>query len=120
MIYDAADHLIFSQDGEQRKQVPQKWSFNIPDVFGRTVQTKVISNDSLIYTADPLKGIIVKADWAKTSNNYKGYNVSGITLSSPTILDVNYYDRSISIFTQHWARHPSRKCTSMSTIMQKD
>jgi len=92
MIYDAADHLTFSQDGEQRKQVPKKWSFNIPDAFGRTVLTGVISNDSLINTADPLKEIIVKADWAKTTNNYKGYNVSGITLSSPTILDVNYYD----------------------------
>lgn len=93
MIYDKADRLIFSQDGEQRKKTPQEWSFSIPDVFGRTVLTGICKN-SLVYTADPLKGVFVKADWAKTATAYKGYNIlpDTLTLSSPTILDVNYYD----------------------------
>jgi len=88
MIYDKADRLIFSQDGEQRKKTPQEWSFNIPDVIGRIVLTGVCTN-SLTYTADPLKDIVVKAD--TTNNFYKGYNVN-ISLSSSTVLTANYYD----------------------------
>ena len=88
MIYDTADHLIFSQDGEQRNKNPQEWSFNIPDVFGRTVLTGICKN-SLTYTADPLKNTVVKSD--TISNDYKGYNVN-ISLSSPTVLTANYYD----------------------------
>ncbi len=88
MIYDKADRLIFSQDGEQRKKMPKEWSFNIPDVFGRTVLTGICKN-SLVYTADPLKDIVVKAD--TISNDYKGYNVN-ISLLSPTVLTVDYYD----------------------------
>jgi len=86
MIYDKADRLIFSQDGEQRTR--GEWSFNIPDVFGRTVLTGICKN-SLVYTADPLKDIVVKAD--TISNDYKGYNVN-ISLLSPTVLTVDYYD----------------------------
>jgi len=89
MVYDIADHLIFSQDGEQRTR--GEWSFNIQDALGRTVLTGVCKN-SLVYTADPLKGLFVKADWAKTTNDNKGYTISGTSLSSPTVLDVNYYD----------------------------
>jgi len=89
MVYDIADHLIFSQDGEQRTR--GEWSFNIPDALGRIVLTGVCKN-SLVYTADPLKGLFIKADWAKTTNDNKGYTISGTSLSSPTILDVNYYD----------------------------
>ena len=45
--------------------------------------------------SDPYKSAVVKAALPKTptySGTYKGYVLSGITLSSPTLLEVDYYD----------------------------
>lgn len=88
-IYDKGDHLIFTQDGEQRKN--SEWAFSISDVFGRVVLTGTCKN-SLNFANDPLENTVIRADWAKTTNIYKGYTVSGITLTSPTVLSANYYD----------------------------
>lgn len=40
----------------------------------------------------PLDTVVVKAVWANEENPLKGYRLEGITLSSPTVLSVNYYD----------------------------
>ncbi len=89
-IYDEADRLIFSQDGEQEDK---EWAFTIPDIFGRTVLTGTCTN-VFDYTKDPLKGIIVKAEYPQTgSGTYMGYNISGVSLTSGyKILTANYYD----------------------------
>ena len=91
-IYDAADRPIFTQDGEQRER--NEWSFSIPDVFGRVVLSGICKNQ-LAYGAEstPLDTVVVKAVWANEENSLKGYQLEGVTLSSPTILSVNYYDR---------------------------
>jgi len=89
-IYDKADQLIFSQDGEQFAKNPKEWTFSIPDAFGRIVLTGTCKN-SLDYTADPLKTVVARATWAKTTNTYKGYTIT-LTLTSPTILSANYFD----------------------------
>ncbi len=91
-VYDTADRLIFSQDGSQR--AAGIWSFNIPDIFGRTCVSGTCtgSYDALALTS-PLNGIVVKAIRSNTTDTYKGYASSfGITLTSPTVLSVNYYD----------------------------
>ncbi|MDR2057209.1 MAG: DUF6443 domain-containing protein [Dysgonamonadaceae bacterium] len=88
-IYDKADRLIFTQDGEQRKT--GEWSFSIPDVFGRIVLSGFCKN-TLSYTGSPLAGIVVKAERVNATNTYKGYTLSGITLTSAKVLAVNYYD----------------------------
>ncbi len=91
-VYDTADRLIFSQDGRQR--AAGIWSFSIPDIFGRTCVTGTCtgSYDALALTS-PLNGIVVKATRSNTTDTYKGYASSfGITLTSPTVLSVNYYD----------------------------
>lgn len=88
-VYDKADRLVFTQDGEQRKK--SEWTFTIPDVFGRIVLTGICKN-TLTYTADPLGAVVVKADWAKATNVYKGYTLTGVALTTPTVLSVNYYD----------------------------
>ncbi|GHV25198.1 hypothetical protein FACS1894176_03110 [Bacteroidia bacterium] len=90
-IYDKADRLIFSQDGEQRAK--SEWAFSIPDVFGRTVLTGICKN-SLNHETNPLQTTVVKAERPNpnTNNAYKGYNISGINLTTPTILAANYYD----------------------------
>lgn len=88
-VYDKADRLIFSQDGEQRKS--SQWMFSIPDIHGRPAITGVCSN-AIIYTANPLANAVVKADWAAASNTTKGYTVTGVTLASPVVYTANYYD----------------------------
>ena len=90
-IYDAADRPIFTQDGEQRKR--NEWSFSIPDGFGRVVLSGICKNQPA-YGAEstPLDTVVVKAVWANEENPLKGYRLEGITLSSPTVLSVSYYD----------------------------
>jgi len=91
-VYDGADHLIFTQDGEQRKKSPQEWTFSIPDVFGRVVLTGTCGN-TLTYSANPLNTAVVKGAY-NTGRTYlsNSYTVSGVTLTSPVYLTANYYD----------------------------
>ena len=90
-IYDAADRPVFTQDGEQRER--NEWSFSIPDGFGRVVLSGICKNQPA-YGAEstPLDTVVVKAVWANEENPLKGYRLEGITLSSPTVLSVSYYD----------------------------
>ncbi|NDV60152.1 DUF6443 domain-containing protein [Bacteroides sp. 519] len=88
-VYDDADRLIFTQDGENRTN--SKWLFCIPDELGRTVLTGTCTN-SMTYTANPLAGKVAKATRNNTTNAYKGYTLTGVSLSSAEILSVNYYD----------------------------
>ena len=88
-VYDAADHPVFTQDGEQRER--NEWSFSIPDAFGRTVLTGVCTN-TLDYASNPLDTIVVYGDWANEENGLKGYQLKGVTLNSPSLLSANYYD----------------------------
>lgn len=110
-VYDNADHLIFSQDGNQRRKSPQEWSFSIPDAYGRTVLTGVCQS---IYVGGTSKSIakgclnsnIVRATFS-TSGTYSGYNLthdaSSMTFLSPTVLTASYFDnysfRSLSGFS---------------------
>uniref|UniRef100_UPI00291C5567 RHS repeat domain-containing protein n=1 Tax=Bacteroides bouchesdurhonensis TaxID=1841855 RepID=UPI00291C5567 len=93
-VYDAADRPVFVQDGEQRSK--GEWSFSIPDAFGRIVLTGTCKN-TLDYTNDPLKNVVVKATRLKgtsQTNDLKGYTLpTQIVLTVPTVLSVNYYDR---------------------------
>ncbi|UVR75113.1 RHS repeat-associated core domain-containing protein [Bacteroides xylanisolvens] len=53
-----------------------------------------ICKNQLAYDAEstPLDTVVVKAVWANEENPLKGYRLEGITLSSPTVLLVSYYD----------------------------
>ena len=89
-VYDKADRLIFTQDGEQRAK--SEWTFSIPDALGRVVLSGTCKN-SLNYAANPLDISVVKAERSNATNTYKGYaTLTGVTLTTPTILSVNYYD----------------------------
>lgn len=88
-IYDKADRLIFSQDGNQRKD--KQWSFSIPDIFGRIALTGVCYNP-LEYSNAPLASHLIKATRNNTTDFNKGYTLSGISLVDPQIFSVNYYD----------------------------
>ncbi|GAB6009972.1 DUF6443 domain-containing protein, partial [Dysgonomonas reticulitermitis] len=91
-VYDKADRLIFSQDGEQYNKSPKEWTFTIPDAFGRVVLTGTCTN-SLDYSANPLGNIVVKATYnTGRTNPANSYTVTGVTLSAATVLSVNFYD----------------------------
>ncbi|MDH6344335.1 hypothetical protein M2480_003241, partial [Parabacteroides sp. PFB2-12] len=87
-IYDKADRLIFSQDGEQRTR--GEWRFTIPDRFGRVVLEGICKN-SLTYNSDPLINTVVTASWGGTTNSYKGYTLN-YTLTTATTHSAWYYD----------------------------
>ena len=89
-VYDNADRVIFTQDGEMRETNPNLWLFTISDVFGRPVITGTCMN-SLNYTANPLN-TVVTAERTNVTDTYKGYTLNEITLTSPKVLTVNYYD----------------------------
>ncbi|MDR1090990.1 MAG: RHS repeat-associated core domain-containing protein, partial [Prevotella sp.] len=89
-VYDKADRLIFSQDGEQYNKSPKEWTFSIPDAFGRVVLTGICKETI------PVSNKVVKGVYA-SSGSYKRYNiqVDGINktfTNTPVILSVNYYD----------------------------
>ncbi|NDV84258.1 DUF6443 domain-containing protein [Bacteroides sp. 51] len=89
-VYDKADRLIFTQDGEQRSR--GEWLFSIPDKYGRVVLTGTCKN-TFNYLSTPLANIMVEAVWAGTSGSYKGYNISGVSPTSPVkVLSAQYYD----------------------------
>jgi len=87
-IYDNADHLIFSQNGEQRDN--GKWSFTIPDILGRYVLQGVCKN------VPDISSVFVKADYSINPSGVfeeLGFSLSGITnLESMQIYQVFYYD----------------------------
>ena len=88
-VYDHADRLIFTQDGEQRTR--NEWSFSLPDVFGRESLVGICSN-SLNAFANPLDNTVVNVQRDLSMDVYKGYRITGTVLSSPIILTANYYD----------------------------
>ena len=99
-LYDKADRLVFSQDGENR--LKGEWRFFIPDALGRTVLQGVCSN---IPSAATLAETIVKAEFSGSpdgqfspspSKQFStwGYTLSGITTSLGDIdlYQAHYYD----------------------------
>lgn len=88
-VYDNADRLIFTQDGVQRTH--SEWTFTIPDTEGRTCLKGICQNDLQVWDT-PLKTSTVTAIKDTNSQLDSGYNITGISLSSPTLLEADYYD----------------------------
>ena len=88
-LSDAAQRLIFTQDGEQRLR--GEWFFSIPDVLERTVITGTCTNSFSI-------GEITASAITATLNNgaYKGYSVSGCQLYNAVVYTADYYELLIS------------------------
>ena len=83
-VYDDADRMIFFQDGNQRQQ--GVWAFSIPDIFGRVCLTGTCKGTS------DVEGKVVTAHYTGETNDYKGYALTNVSVSSPSVLTVNYYD----------------------------
>ena len=88
-VYDRSDRQIFVQDGELR--LKGEWLFSIPDALGRLALTGICKNN-LNYSDNPLSDVCIQGMRSNATNITKGYIVSGISLTTPVILTVNYYD----------------------------
>ena len=84
-VYDHSDTPVFTRTGEQRKR--GEWSFVIPDVWGRPCLAGIVRGE--IASREDLP--TVTAEYTGTGS-FRGYEVIGTSLSSPSLLKVNYYD----------------------------
>ena len=93
-VYDRGNRPVLTQDAAQRAQSANAWSFSIPDHLGRQTLrgTATLSVDAF---SDPYINTVVLAALPVSpvyTDTYRGYALSGIALSSPTLLEVDYYD----------------------------
>ena len=86
-IYDKADQLIFSQDGNQRSGDPNTWSFFLYDSVGRPIVSGICINPDI----EGCKNTIVKCELGEADNSFAGY-IPNIVLQNVALLSVNYYD----------------------------
>lgn len=94
MVYDKGNRPVLSQDAAQRAQSAYYWTFALPDHLGRSALRGTTSM-SVSTFSDPYKSAVVKASLPKTptySGTYRGYILTGISLSSADLLEVDYYD----------------------------
>lgn len=83
---------MLSQDPVQRES--GKWSFYVIDRLGRPAVSGISSNNYNYYS-EPLRNVFMYATMPKNpayGGQNKGYAIAGVTLSSPDILTVDYYD----------------------------
>ena len=93
-VYDKGNRPVLTQDAAQRAQNANYWTFAILDHLGRPA-LRGTTTMSVSAFSDPYKTAVVQAALPKTptyTNTYKGYVLSGISLSSPVLLEVDYYD----------------------------
>ncbi|MDD4993092.1 MAG: DUF6443 domain-containing protein [Paludibacter sp.] len=91
MVYDKADHMVLSQDGNQRQK--NKWIVTKYDIFGRVLYTGLINNSStrVQFKALVKNQLIVEAYDGTTGFFNTGYTCTG-SLTGITPLTVSYYD----------------------------
>ncbi|MBR5736142.1 MAG: RHS repeat-associated core domain-containing protein [Bacteroidales bacterium] len=92
IVYDKYNRPVMTQDAVQRSS--NQWTFGLVDNIGRPAVsgTATLTLDAF---DDPYKAYDIHAELPKTptySGTFKGYTVTDITLLSPTLLSVNYYD----------------------------
>ena len=92
MVYDKADRLILSQDGNQRAKIStSQWTVTKYDVFGRVLYTGTMPGDTNKDYATLLKNIVITEAYNGSGNTgYSEQNYGVFTTIAP--LTVNYYD----------------------------
>jgi len=90
MVYDKADRLILTQDGNQRAKSPKEWTFNKYDVFGRLIISGVYSDDK---TRSELETEFKDDLIVENKDGYYGYTWTKMPRATydKTLL-VNHYD----------------------------
>lgn len=86
MIYDKADRMILSQDGEQRKA--KRMTFHMYDIFGR----ECVSGTAMENMTDLWKNSYISCIYTGMNQEFMGYEYKDMTLRKDTVLSVNFYD----------------------------
>lgn len=86
MVYDKADRMILSQDGEQRKN--NRMTFHMYDVFGR----ECVSGTAMANMTNLWKDGYTCCRYTGESKELMGYECKGMALGEDTVLSVNFYD----------------------------
>lgn len=87
-MYDKADHLIFSQDGEQRKR--GEYSGQFSDPFGRIAITGIYKGNLDRSMLDEQQ--VYMEFTPDSAGACYGYTLHGLSIENLEILNVNYYD----------------------------
>lgn len=90
-VHDRGDRPVFSQDGNMREQ--GLWHFTLYDDFDRECITGLCEN-SFDVAGNIIPDFLLRISRNNTTGTLKGYQVdtTSMTVSSPSILTVNYYD----------------------------
>ena len=86
MMYDMANHLIFSQDGNQRDS--KQWTYYKYDVHDRLIQ----SGTTTINDVEGIKSIYNSTTDVETYVNGKGYTTNCQLGTNSLLLTQNFYD----------------------------
>lgn len=90
MVYNHADRLILSQDGNQRLKPTKQWTVTKYDALGRVLFTGLINSDDSRATMESnYSGSVTNESYTGTGR-VGGYTSANLTPS--TVLTVNYYD----------------------------
>lgn len=95
-VYDKADQIIFTQDGEQRVKKPTAdWTYNIYDVSGRIILSGIHkTNESHHDLIERCKNIVVEEkSHASSSWGYTWSSFPSGYLDKDSPLTANYYDK---------------------------
>ena len=87
-IYDQADRLIFSQDGNQRSLDIPQWTFYLYDKFQRLVLQGICLNQ----TISGIDKRLVTCDLTTAAGVDDSGYITNVELVDPMVLTVNYYD----------------------------
>ncbi|MCC8187223.1 MAG: DUF6443 domain-containing protein, partial [Bacteroides sp.] len=99
-VYDQADRVVFSQDGNQAARSATEWTFYLYDTFGRQVLQGTCANTNTSSAAS----VVVTASFTASNNGIgnSGYT-SNFTLTNPVVERICYYDdyrfRALTGFT---------------------
>ena len=88
-VYDQGDRLVLTQDGNRRSE--GEWLFRAEDQLGRECLTGILTGTWNAF-GDPLSTTQVLAARTGDYATLHGYSVSGLSVSSATVLGVNWWD----------------------------
>ena len=89
-VYDKADHLVLTQDGEQRKS--RDWTAVLPDMFGRPAVWGIVRKDSTLAQLQvSYENKCVAVRYTGNASTY-GYNNPYNLLQGMRYLNVSWYD----------------------------
>ena len=90
MVYDKADRLILTQDGNQRSPATKQWTVTKYDKFGKVLYTGLVNSNNTRQQMESSYSSSITNETYSGNGSTGGYSCSNLTPAS--LLTVNYYD----------------------------